>query len=198
MFFVLCWFPPQCIEGGMGTDHYYNLGQNIATWSWWQGKNSAQNLKVRTGWMACHNCLCNYTGLFWSFRWLNMGMSGSGSPHSEIPNMTNLTLEKPALLVPESLVPPEHLSLGIWGKFQHNWATPGSYNLCLELLRIPVSIKLLSMMYLTSIRFCWNSYIYQFKIPMELILGYSWYNQGGTSLNLSPKIQIYILDIIVT
>lgn len=93
-----------------------------------------------------------------------------------------------------------HLSIFLryWGKFQHNLATPGSYNLCLALLSIPVSLELLALMDLTSIRFFWNSYLYQFKIPVELIPGYSWHNQGGTSLNLSPKIQIYILDIIVT
>lgn len=190
MFFVLYRFSLQCIDGDMGTDHYYNLRQNVATWSWWQSKNSAQNLKVRTGWIADHNCLCNYKKLFWSFQWLNMGMSGSGSPHSEIPNMQ---MEKPAISGTTWAS-----CLRNWGKFQHNWITPGSSNLCLELLSIPVAPELLAMMYLTGIKFRWNSCIYQFKIPVKLILGYSWYNQGGTSLNLSPKIWIYILDIIVT
>lgn len=156
------------------------MGQNIATWSWWQSKNSAQNLKVRTGWMACHNCLCNCTELFWNFLWLNMGMSGSGSPHSEISSLINF--QNPAITGTTWAS-----FLRNWGKFQHNWATSGNYNLYLKLFSIPVSLELLTMMHLTSIRFCWNSYIYQFKIPLELILGYSWYNLGSTSLNLSPK-----------
>lgn len=126
MFFVLYWFPLQCTDGDTGTDHYYNLRQNIATWSWWQSENSAQNLKVRTGWTAYHNCLCNYKKLFRSFQWLNVGMSGSGSPHSEIPDMQ---MEKPAISGTTWAS-----CLRNWGKFQHNWVTAGSSNLCLELL----------------------------------------------------------------